>query len=131
MFIRFVVGRYDPRSGRRQGVLRAGKLLLEKNDISSADVEKLQQAFDWFDWFNSNLPHPTRFSLSARPNRKAQALSWFRSTAIDHNAKMRDYTSVLNQHGLLIDVLKTARPGYVVYEDDYQVVAYPFADTPC
>lgn len=108
--------------------MRAGKLLLEQKDISSADVEKLQQTFDWF---NSNLPHPTRFSLSARPNRKAQALSWFKSTAIDHIAKMRDYTGVLNQHGLLIDVLKTARPGYVVYEDDYQVVAYPFADTPC
>ena len=96
--------------------------------MSAEDVEKIQQAFDWF---NSNLPHPTRFSLSARPNRKAQALSWFRPTALDHIARMRDYISVLDQYGLIIVVLKTARPGYVVYEDDYQVVAYPFADTPC
>lgn len=128
MFIRFVVGNRDPRSGRRQGVLRAGSLLLNTPDITTLDAEKLQRAFDWF---NSNLRHPTRFSVSARPNRKAQALSWFKPTAFDYIARMRDYTEVLNEIGVLTDMLKTQRPGYIIYEDDHQVVAYPFADTPC
>ena len=44
---------------------------------------------------------------------------------------MHDYTRILNDNGLLTEMLNTRRPGYVVYEDDYQIVAYPFADTPC
>ena len=128
MFIRFVTGNYDRRSGRRQGVFHAGNHLLGTTFITASDIEKLREAFDWF---NSNLPHPTRFSLSARPHRKAQALSWFRPTAVDHIARMHDYTRILNDNGLLTEMLNTRRPGYVVYEDDYQIVAYPFADTPC
>ncbi|MDP3854060.1 hypothetical protein [Phenylobacterium sp.] len=38
--------------------------------------------------------------------------------------------ALLEQHGIWGEVLRTARPGYVVYEDDHQVLAYPFADTP-
>lgn len=128
MFLRFVIGEIDPQSGRQRGVFHAGNALMQSGDLSSKDAEAVQNTFDWF---NINLPHPTRFSLSARPHRKAQALSWFKPSAIDHIARMRSYIHVLNENGLITEVLKTRRPGYVVYEDDYQLVAYPFADTPC
>jgi hypothetical protein len=36
-----------------------------------------------------------------------------------------------NQAGLATHELTTTRPGYVVWEDKHQVVALPFADTPC
>jgi hypothetical protein len=29
-----------------------------------------------------------------------------------------------------VKVIKTHRPGYVVYEDEFQIAAYPFSDTP-
>lgn len=81
-------------------------------------------------WFKANLPVPTRFALSSRPHAKAQALSWFRDTATQHIRQMREYQRMLEEAGLNVRVLQTERPGYVVFEDDYQVVAYPFADTP-
>jgi hypothetical protein len=36
---------------------------------------------------------------------------------------------ILESHGIVVDVIKTNRPGYVVYEDDFQVAAEPFSET--
>ena len=82
-------------------------------------------------WFKARLLVPTRFSVSSKPHSKAQALSWFRDTAVEHIDRMRDYQRILEAYGLQVQMLRTRRPGYVVFEDEYQVVAYPFADTPC
>lgn len=128
MFIRFVVGHLDRDSGRRQGLFQAGGELLSSGRMSSGDAERLQIAYDWF---RANLPVPTRFSLSARPHAKAQALSWFRGTSNQHIRLMREYQRILGVYGLSVEMLRTSRPGYIVYEDEHQVVAYPFADTPC
>ena len=37
--------------------------------------------------------------------------------------------ALLERNGVRILALRTKRPGYVVYEDDFQVVAEPFTDT--
>lgn len=128
MFLRFVVSRRDPDSGRRQGLFQAGGELLARGELSQTEVDTID---DVRTWFGQNLEAPTRFSLSARPNRKGQALSWFRSTAIEHIGRMREYQLILEANGIAVETLMTERPGYVVYEDVYQVAAYPFADTPC
>lgn len=33
---------------------------------------------------------------------------------------------ILEQHGIYVKKIKTDKPGYVVYEDDWQLVAEPF-----
>jgi hypothetical protein len=53
---------------------------------------------------------------------------WFKPTATEHIAKVREMSCILEQNGLYVRVIKEQRPGYVVYEDEYQVVAEPFAD---
>lgn len=35
---------------------------------------------------------------------------------------------MVEQAGVYVRVLRTRRPGYIVYDDEYQVVAEPFAD---
>jgi hypothetical protein len=37
--------------------------------------------------------------------------------------------AILENHDVWIEMLKTERPGYVVYKDEFQVVAEPFADS--
>jgi hypothetical protein len=37
---------------------------------------------------------------------------------------------ILEAHGVVVERIRTQRPGYIVYEDEHQVAAYPFADTP-
>jgi hypothetical protein len=42
---------------------------------------------------------------------------------------MQELVAVLENHGVPVHILKTTRPGYVVYEDEFQVVSEPFRDT--
>jgi len=53
---------------------------------------------------------------------------WFKPSATNHIAKVREISFILEENGVLVRVLKTHKPGYIVYEDHYQVVAEPFAD---
>ena len=36
---------------------------------------------------------------------------------------------ILREHGITVTKITTDNPGYVAYEDEYQVVAIPVADT--
>jgi hypothetical protein len=66
-----------------------------------------------------------------KPHRKAQAISWFRDTATEQIGRMREYQAVLESYGYVVHMLRDRRPGYVLYQDEHQVVAYPFSDTSC
>jgi hypothetical protein len=41
---------------------------------------------------------------------------------------MHEMACILELNGVCVRVIKTQRPGYIVYEDEYQVVAEPFAE---
>jgi len=82
-----------------------------------------------YKWFKANLKVPDRLTISPRPHRKKQAISWFKSTAAVHIQKMQEYRRLIESHGVAVEMIKTERPGYIVYEDEHQVAAYPFADT--
>lgn len=126
MLIRFVIEKLDPDSGRRQGLFQAAKFLRESGQLSERDHQQLDEIREWF---NTNLERPVRLSLSPRPHAKKQALSWFKDTAATHVGKMREYGEILERYDVHVLMVKTNRPGYVVYEDEYQVCAYPFTET--
>lgn len=128
MFIRFVIASRDEDSGRRQGLFQAGEDLRASGRMTHSDELRLDELEQWF---RDNLSVPNRFALSSKPNRKAQAISWFRDTATEQIGRMRDYQALLESYGLVVQMLRERRPGYIVYEDQHQVVAYPFAETRC
>jgi hypothetical protein len=80
-------------------------------------------------WFKQNLPVPTRFARSSKTHASKVALSWFRDTASVHIAKMREIAGILDEHGVVVEMLQDQRPGYVVYQDEHQVAAEPFNET--
>ncbi len=127
MYLRFVIDKLDEDSGRRQGLFQA---------ISDLEHSQLLQAHEQtqydeiYAWFRKNLSKPASFTRSTKPHAKKVALSWYKDTAIEHLQKMRQMGAIVVAHELHVIVLQTARPGFVVYEDQYQVVAEPFQDTP-
>ena len=127
MFIRFIVHEIDPDSGRRQGLFQAAVSLRESGRLTASDHEHLDQVREWF---NQHLERPERLAFSSRPNAEARALSWFKDTALEHIAKMREMQEVLARYGIPVEMIKARRLGYILYEDDFQVAAYPFSDTP-
>ena len=126
-FVRFVVHEQHWESGRRMGLFHAARDLSESTEISPDERDRLDSIAGWF---ADNLEKPDRFSLSAKANKKGQAISWFKESAIEHIAQIRAMILILEAHGVAMETLRTQRPGYVVYEDEHQVTAYPFADTP-
>jgi hypothetical protein len=127
VFIRFVVERLDAGSGRRQGLFQAAEELQRSDNLTTKDNEHLEVLLKWF---SRHLKKPTRLSLSSRPHRKPQAISWFKAAATLHISKMREFQTILERNGIHVEIVTTARPGYIVYEDRFQVAAYPFAETP-
>ena len=126
MYIRFVIAKKDEDSGRRLGIFHAARELCESGDVDEYEESQLIYIRDWF---NSNLEKPSSFTRSRKPNAKSVAISWFKDSAKEHLAKMYQYTSILEANGYIVEVIRVTRPGYIVYEDEYQATAEPYADT--
>ena len=126
MFIRFVVGAIDRRSGKRRGVFQAAYALRYSGRLAEYDEARLADALHWFD---AHLRKPSRLTRSRLPHREAQAICWFKTAAAEHLARAREMQTLLDAYGIGVDMITSRRPGYIVYEDDHQVAAYPFDET--
>ncbi len=126
-FIRFVTAERHPPYGHRTGVFQAA-YRLARCDQTAPDVRR--QLEDTLSWFRTNLPVPDRFTASRDPAAVESCVSWLRADAVDHLHRLREVVTLLDREGIATEELRTARPGYVVYEDNVQVVALPFKDTP-
>ena len=132
MYLRFVYAKPVDGMGAREGFFQAAGELIRDPLAEAATVERAQELRAWF---NDNLERPERFSRgTSKANRgfdgkETKGLSWFKPTAKEHLSKAFELMTLLIENGYAIEILKEKRIGYVVYEDDYQVVAEPFADT--
>jgi hypothetical protein len=125
-YVRFVVLVKDEDSQRLRGVFQAAYDLRDSKRLADEEQQSLVTALKWF---SQNLSIPTRFSRSTRPHRHSNAISWYKDHAAEHIARMRQLVAVLERHDVRTQMLVTDRPGYVVYEDDYQIAAVPFRET--
>ncbi|WP_139802465.1 hypothetical protein [Aurantimonas sp. 22II-16-19i] len=126
--IRFVTRSTHRPFGHRSGVFKIAYQLRRESPTASPHLPELEELLSWFE---RNLATPTRFSTSRHPRAQESAISWVRASAGDHVRKLRRLALLVEEAGdICIDELRTERPGYVVFEDDHQVVALPFADTP-
>ncbi len=126
MFLRFVIANKDPDSARRQGLFQTMATLRDSGALTIDEEASYKQIYEWF---TKNLKKPTSFTRSSKPHAKKVALSWFKTGATEHVSRMREVVAILYAHGVDVTELKTSRPGYVVYEDQDQVAAEPFAET--
>jgi hypothetical protein len=123
MLIRFVVRQRDSDSQVERGIFHAAEDLWYQGRLTDEGQERVRELLRWF---NRHLPVPDRFARSRRPSACKRAISWFKPTAGACLDRMQALAAVLHGHGCEVERLTTDRPGYVVYEDDYQVVAEVF-----
>ena len=123
MYVRFVVDKIDPNSGVELGIFQAAYRLAEAGTLAPHE-----EAW-WYDirgWFNLKLEKPARFARSRRPGANRCAISWFKADATHHIRRAREMTAFLAEHAIGTRMLRSTRPGYVVYEDRFQITAEPF-----
>ncbi len=117
--------------GPREGFFCAAYALRSQHDLNQLSSDQLE---DFLSWVRTNLTVPDRFNRTSSKGggkrRDTKGLSWFKPTANDALVKAYELIALLELHGYVIDTLRSDNVGYVVYEDDAQVVAEPFANTP-
>jgi hypothetical protein len=118
-YVRFVICRKDDQSRVEQGIFQAVALALEWGDITGPDADELNEVRMWF---SENLERPTSFGRDAL----RRGICWFKTDAADHIARIWEMVQILERNGIYVKKIKTDRPGYVVYEDEWQLVAEPF-----
>ena len=130
-FIRFVRPKLILGTSAREGFHCAAYAL--RND-PLCDNATHQRVTGLLNWFSAHLAIPAKFSRTsskaARNRSFTPGLSWFRDDATIMLDKAFDLTALLTDHGYHVEVLRTGRVGYILYEDAHQVVAEPFGDTP-
>jgi hypothetical protein len=126
MYLRFVVAEIDQDSSRELGVFHALEKLRNAGALDQHEEELEDEIHKWFD---KHLKKPARFTTAKLPYHRKQkrAISWFKHTAREHLAQIRVLVEILKHHGVAVRMLRTDRVGYVVYEDEFQIVAEPFA----
>lgn len=127
MYVRFIVHQRDESSDAPGGVFTAIYDLVDRGEL-------LPHELAWFremeGWFNEHLKRPARLAWSRRPNAPRRALSWFKASATAHVTRMRELVALLEHKDVAVREVRSERPGYIVFEDAFQVAAIPFADTP-
>jgi hypothetical protein len=118
-YMRFVVGRKDEDSHVEQGIFQATARALEWKQITGSDADELNELRTWF---NENLEKPESFGRG----RLRLGICWFKTSASEHISRIWEMARILERNGIYVKRIKTDKPGYVIYEDEWQLVAEPF-----
>ena len=124
MYLRFVGTDTDERTGQATGLMTIAYELRNAGALNLADETQL---LTHLHWIQTEIPIPTRFARRRNGHHKeTHGLSWVKSEATELIAHLYAIADIAGRHDRMIDVQRTARPGYVVYEDEWQIVAEPF-----
>lgn len=103
--------------------------LLATADLSETDRAVLREHLEWFE---THLPIPARFNRTSSKGyhrRNTRSIAWFRDTATECLTRMHALKGVLEVYGHPVSLVCEERVGYIVHEDEFQVIAEPFSDT--
>ena len=102
-----------------QGIFQAAAQALEWGDIAGHEADELKTLQLWF---GKNLNEPTSFGR----DKLRLGICWFKTDATEHIARIWQMVRILERHGVYVHKIRTDRPGYMIYEDEWQIVAEPF-----
>ena len=128
-FVRFVLTTRHHESGVEEGLFRTAYRLRDSSRVEEEDRRTLAELLRWF---GDNLATPDRLNRSKSKGfyrRTTRGIAWFKDSATDCLERMHQIKTTLEKYGHPVTMLTEKRIGYVVYEDELQVVAEPFSDT--
>ncbi|MGZ3749848.1 MAG: hypothetical protein ACXVIY_00780, partial [Mucilaginibacter sp.] len=123
MYIRFITQFINEDNEPETGIFHALRFVAEHSLTQDEDANQLKTLNKWF---SVNLAKPDRFSNASRPHAEAIALSWYKDSAKEHIRLTYDIIALLEKYHLVVERVATKNPGYIIYEDEYQVSAVPF-----
>lgn len=116
MYIRFVVGNEKESIQKQTGLFWELDELNHEGKLEDYQVQMVKQIFKYF---NDNLPVPPY----SRRNWSTNTFAWFKDSAEEYIGRMWDLVAILEQNDIDVRILKSNKPGMIIYEDEFQVVA--------
>jgi hypothetical protein len=120
IFLRFVVGTQRENGFWLTGVIASAGIIRDKDQLYRYESELLDGVFAWF---NANLPCPPFREKLESGEWTPNAVCWFHPEAKEPIRRVWDIVAILREHRVPVRMLATARPGEIVYSDEFQVVA--------
>jgi len=96
------------------------QIAFQVRDDADTRVEDGRELARHLSWLNTHLRSP---DLNDRDYR---AIFWFKDTARAPMARLWAIKACLDSYGHWIELVKTRRPGQIIYEDGWQVAAKPW-----
>ena len=118
LYVRFVTPQIECDSRVREGVFAAAYRLQGSGNLTKYEHDELSSDLEWFEQY---LPIPTALSHSS----SGTAVSWFKSGSKDFISRVWSMVRILEDNGVVIQKITGKRPRWVIYEDEYQIVARP------
>lgn len=126
--VRYVRFQSPHRNGRNNftGVFGLVNSLAREGRLSDAQESFRRRSNSWYDaaYTDPSTIDPRVYDDEINPG----AAAWFKPSATHLLARVSGYLEILAAHGVDCQVLRSADPGRVVYEDDVQIVVVPHAD---
>jgi hypothetical protein len=124
VYLRFITQFINPYGELETGIFIALKFLRDDHFLTQDDdISELKKLSVWF---NQNLEKPTRFSNGTSKYNADISLSWFKDSAKEHIKKIQEFIEIAERYDIIVERVASKNPGYIVFEDEYQVSAVPF-----
>ncbi len=123
MYTKFITLFLDNLLDEEKGFISAARYLHENGIISD---EKRHLLGENLAWVEEHLNKRPDFSPLSDEDIFNIPMSWLKSNASEHIARMQQIREILEENDILVEVLEVESPGKILYEDAYQVVAVPF-----
>lgn len=135
MYLRFTAVAGRPARGIPAGLFQLAYRLEEEGALAAHEAEWLREVVGWFEkhLHAPRLESPgwksgARGLLGA--SRPSPVRFWFKQEAREHVQRMQQVAVMLRHHDIGVRIVRSARPGRIVYEDEWQVGVVPFRDSP-
>ena len=116
MYLRFVSGIDSESATKQHGLFTEIQSLKDEELLLDYQYKLVQEVFEYF---NKNLPVPPYKQKNISKN----GVAWFKGSATGFIKRMWDLVAILEQNEVNVRIMKTEKPGMILYEDDFQVVA--------
>ncbi len=126
MYTKFITLFLDNLNDEEKGFLNAARYLRDYGILEEEQNTRLRENLAWIE---DNLRRRPHFQVPTEEDTLNFPMSWLKDSAVEHIQRMDQIREILEDNDILVEVLQVEEPGQILYEDDYQVVAVPFAET--
>lgn len=118
-YVRFQGLELNCGTSSKRGIFQLAYQLKYSPNTAEYDDKELRKNLNWLE-MHLNAP-----SILDRAGHK-RAICWFKDAAHEPLKRIRSIKFLLEEYGYWVDQITTGKPGYILYEDGWQVAAKPF-----